>query len=353
MKEGYDMNLGSIERLLNKYFQNNTLHDFDDEFVMDLDLVTDVIVDWNESLYQFSKGDVHYDDLSLIDKVYLGYFPKESIIMDINLVETQMTLLDFYQFLFDEKLIVKEKYAIILFYFQKNYHKFLRAMLNPQVWSNEKRKILEEQTEDREGFTEQLIQELGKNSFKMQSADQNNKVIPVDFKKQEKTKISVSKKGEKIYQIRVDLKGFKPPIWRRLLIPNGITYNDLHLIIQNSFSWENYHLYEFRTPDRVIGEPNEEMLDFMFEELADANQILIDKDFEKYHKIDYTYDFGDDWEHSIKIEKVLDKDEVQDLSAPICTKGKGDSPLEDSRGEDLYDEFDLDIVNDILADLDI
>ncbi len=31
------------------------------------------------------------------------------------------------------------------------------------------------------------------------------------------------------YQIRIDLEGYRPPIWRRLIIPAGLTYEQLHV----------------------------------------------------------------------------------------------------------------------------
>jgi pRiA4b ORF-3-like protein len=37
-------------------------------------------------------------------------------------------------------------------------------------------------------------------------------------------------------------------------------------------------------------------------------------------KICYTYDFGDDWEHDISVEKVLDRDAT--ASYPRCTGGR-------------------------------
>jgi pRiA4b ORF-3-like protein len=43
----------------------------------------------------------------------------------------------------------------------------------------------------------------------------------------------------------------------------------------------------------------------------------------------YTYDFGDEWEHDIVLEKVLPSDPVPRLS---CLAGKGACPPEDCGG---------------------
>jgi Plasmid pRiA4b ORF-3-like protein len=48
-----------------------------------------------------------------------------------------------------------------------------------------------------------------------------------------------------LYQLQLTLAEIRPPIWRRLLVPNDITLRWLHNIIQEVGGWENYHLHEF------------------------------------------------------------------------------------------------------------
>ena len=39
---------------------------------------------------------------------------------------------------------------------------------------------------------------------------------------------------------------------RRVIVPNRITFEELHEVIQILFSWENEHLHEFAVPgDRI------------------------------------------------------------------------------------------------------
>ena len=54
-------------------------------------------------------------------------------------------------------------------------------------------------------------------------------------------------------------------------------------------------------------------------------------------KIRYTYDFGDDWEHEILVEKVLDRDET--TRYPRCTGGRRAAPPEDCGGVWGYAEL--------------
>ena len=52
-----------------------------------------------------------------------------------------------------------------------------------------------------------------------------------------------------VYQFKITLKRTKPPIWRRILVPENYNFHDLHVAIQDAMGWssavDNYHLYQF------------------------------------------------------------------------------------------------------------
>lgn len=48
-----------------------------------------------------------------------------------------------------------------------------------------------------------------------------------------------------IYQIQIALKGFKPKIWRRILVPSHFLLSDFHEIIQITMGWTDSHLHQF------------------------------------------------------------------------------------------------------------
>ena len=48
-----------------------------------------------------------------------------------------------------------------------------------------------------------------------------------------------------IFQIQIVLRGSKPKIWRRVLIPSDMSLADFHEVIQTSMGWENSHLHYF------------------------------------------------------------------------------------------------------------
>ena len=46
-------------------------------------------------------------------------------------------------------------------------------------------------------------------------------------------------------ELKIELVGIKPPIWRRILVPNDISLDILHSVLQGAMPWQDYHLHEF------------------------------------------------------------------------------------------------------------
>ncbi|MEM6840960.1 MAG: plasmid pRiA4b ORF-3 family protein [Bacteroidota bacterium] len=140
------------------------------------------------------------------------------------------------------------------------------------------------------------------------------------------------------YQLKVSLDySSKPPIWRRILVPDLFSFHELHGVIQAAMGWQNAHLYGFRSGGRggeEIGIPFDD--DFMGGEVLDANKIPIQSRFTREkQKINYEYDFGDSWAHTVLIEKITD----EKITAPRCLKGKGACPPEDCGG--IYGYYEM------------
>ena len=55
----------------------------------------------------------------------------------------------------------------------------------------------------------------------------------------------MNKKFDCVYQFKITLKYIKPPIWRKILVPETYNFWDLHVSIQDAMGWEGYHLHEF------------------------------------------------------------------------------------------------------------
>ncbi|MGB4204426.1 MAG: plasmid pRiA4b ORF-3 family protein [Bacteroidales bacterium] len=144
--------------------------------------------------------------------------------------------------------------------------------------------------------------------------------------------------AHKIYQIQISLKGSKPKIWRRLLVPSDLLLSDFHKIIQTTMGWTNSHLHQFikngifYTKRMVDDDIWGGMSDVDYKEIKISDLLKSEKE-----KIIYEYDFGDGWEHDIILEKILPVDNK--INYPICVGGKMNCPPEDCGG--IWGYFDL------------
>jgi hypothetical protein len=118
-----------------------------------------------------------------------------------------------------------------------------------------------------------------------------------------------------------------------------MTYESFHYLIQDVFEWENEHLYEFSTLNGIYTDSEyEDEFSLFSHENKDASQYVIGEDLRNIKdKISYTYDFGDDWEHEIVVEEILEYDEDQQY--PKCIKGKNQGPFENIGGISAYNEI--------------
>lgn len=144
--------------------------------------------------------------------------------------------------------------------------------------------------------------------------------------------------SDEVYQLKITLDGLVPPIWRRIILPSDSTFDDLHRAIQCAMGWDFSHLHAFRIhsnkSDHVeIGEPNEDFgIDILPEWEEKISDWFIDpkKHSKKKRQIRYDYDFGDSWEHTIKLEKILPREKSGKY--PFCVDGERACPPEDCGG---------------------
>jgi hypothetical protein len=143
-----------------------------------------------------------------------------------------------------------------------------------------------------------------------------------------------------IYQLRIDLDHIQPPIWRRFLVPASTTLGMMHLIIQTTMGWAGYHLHEFRAGKRVFGltDPDSDMHVWDAGNLIDEQTVTLAGVLaRKGSKLAYLYDFGDGWEHTLKLEAKLPVEPGQPY--PVCVAGERSAPPEDVGGPWGYIHF--------------
>ncbi len=138
--------------------------------------------------------------------------------------------------------------------------------------------------------------------------------------------------AQTVISLKVTLRDSKPPIWRRLLMPGEMTLQDLHEAIQATMGWYGGHLHAFSLGGTEYGDPEAEP------DFADAAAMTLDRVVKSgAKKFTYTYDFGDDWEHIIVIEKP--QAVVPGQYYPACVAGKRACPPEDCGGMPGYEQM--------------
>jgi hypothetical protein len=128
----------------------------------------------------------------------------------------------------------------------------------------------------------------------------------------------------KVVQVKVSLRGAKPPIWRRLELPASVTLDELHEAIQEAFGWTGYHLHVFEAGGQSYGDPDPEL------EFRSEFGVRLSRVAPVGTKLTYTYDFGDDWQHVIEVEKQVPA--VDGVTYPRCTAARRAAPPEDCGG---------------------
>ena len=112
-------------------------------------------------------------------------------------------------------------------------------------------------------------------------------------------------------------------------MPGTVSLHRLHEILQVVMGWESYHLYEFTIANIHYSEPFD---DWDPDAMADAHRFwltdVVPGEGGKFH---YVYDFGDGWEHEVKVEKVLSAE--PGLRLPVCVAGRRACPPEDCGGD--------------------
>lgn len=165
------------------------------------------------------------------------------------------------------------------------------------------------------------------------------------------------------YQLKVKILLDGHNIWRRILIPSRCTFRHLHRVIQDTFGWFDYHLHEFTVPDetyvpeeytplyawptkvRIVDGEDPEAGDYLESDKYEVrydNRTSLREIFGDTERCLYIYDFGDDWEHEILLEKVV-KDSHNRF--PVLLESEGERPPEDVGGPGGFEKY-LSIISD-------
>jgi hypothetical protein len=143
-----------------------------------------------------------------------------------------------------------------------------------------------------------------------------------------------------VYQLKITLQDIAPPIWRRIQIPADATLRELHEVIQTVFGWLDSHLHLFEVKGTYYGEPDLELdLPIHRADRTKVRTVLT----RLGATMRYEYDFGDSWEHEIRLEGMSLAEEG--VPYPHCSGGARSAPPEDCGGVPGYEEL-LRIIQD-------
>jgi hypothetical protein len=128
------------------------------------------------------------------------------------------------------------------------------------------------------------------------------------------------------FELEVTLRDVEPAIWRRIVVPQAVPLRRLHDLLQAAMGWENSHLYLFDIDGRRYGDLED------FEEIGDLGTKLAEV-VGPGSVFRYDYDFGDGWEHDVRVVGTATSD------VPRCLDGARACPPEDCGGWPGYEHL--------------
>ncbi|EMI56629.1 IS1096 element passenger TnpR family protein [Rhodopirellula sallentina] len=136
-----------------------------------------------------------------------------------------------------------------------------------------------------------------------------------------------------IYRFKITLMDFKPAIWRRIETADT-NLETFHEHIQTAMGWTNSHLHRFVIKKKSYC--SSRMLSDFDDGVSEPYDDLLISDLVSQHgnklKLRYEYDFGDNWQHEIKLEKILRDCNEPAEAFPRCIAGEHACPPEDCGG---------------------
>ena len=147
------------------------------------------------------------------------------------------------------------------------------------------------------------------------------------------------KNSSKLFTLKIELVDTTPLIWRRIVISGRASFATLHHVIQAAMGWHDAHLHAFRVGTLNVGVPDPEF-DDPEDRVAKETFLRLDRLLTTDSTFTYRYDFGNGWEHRIRVEQVRARDDRDgDGLIAWVEGGERACPPEDSGGVGQYQEF--------------
>jgi hypothetical protein len=138
-----------------------------------------------------------------------------------------------------------------------------------------------------------------------------------------------------IARLQITLDDVKPLVRRRIDVPLTIRLDRLHLVFQAAMGWTNSHLYEIRARDVGWGLPDPDWGDGPLD--ARKTRLIDVLEDVGVKTLKYLYDFGDGWEHTVKLQRITAAIPIAEY--PLLIDAVGRCPPEDVGGPWGYADF--------------
>lgn len=136
------------------------------------------------------------------------------------------------------------------------------------------------------------------------------------------------------YQLRFWFVGVHPIVWRRLLLRADNTLADLHYAIQIVCNWSDDFLHRFNVHGKTIGVSRLYGLSYTHPASETTLAMLELRERERFV---YEYNFFDNWQLEIRVEKCCELSAHQRY--PHCIAGKRAAPPEDCGGPKRFNQL--------------
>ena len=141
--------------------------------------------------------------------------------------------------------------------------------------------------------------------------------------------------ASEIAGLKVTLEDVAPAVVRRVEVPFRLRLDRLHAVLQAAVGWTNSHLWEFRAGDVGWGIPDRQWGDGPHDASKATLRGVIEDTGAR--RLTYLYDYGDGWEHTIRIERIGEA--LPGELYPRLIDARGRCPPEDIGGPPGYAEF--------------
>ena len=341
------MRANEIDFFQSRYFKRRLDQTIDTQCVLEEDFHTEIIDFFNEVMSDFQEhGYVDYANTENVKLLIMEIIPESFVLQPDFSAEIYIAIQMYYEFLYEEKKLTEAEHLTMALFFQKTLFPFLKRMgtvsANEGSFNDFNQEFMRELTG--------LIEEDAGSTPQSPNQARSNNVIPLrpSLSPSSQAKKVPTSKFDGYVQLVVELEDFDRSIWRRVLVPYGVTYRQLHEIIQALFEWEGTLDYVFETGSELIGQgvisENDYHLDL-------GEERIFEGVLEQNHSFYYTYHAGKDWRHRITVEQNADTNDLPAGRDVYCLRKMRDAPLEQGTEFDLRGSSTLAEINERLARL--